>query len=52
MPDTLVLLAIFAALAFLAIRFAQITIIMLIVLFFAALGSGVAFLLLGLREHF
>ena len=51
MPDALVLLAIFAAATLLAIRFAKVTLITLIVLFVAAPGSGVAFLSLGLHLH-
>jgi hypothetical protein len=51
MPDTLVVFAIFAALTLLAILFAKVTRIALIVLFVAALGSGVAFLSLGLHLH-
>ena len=52
MPDTLVLFAIFVAAAALAIHFANITKITLIVLFLAAIGSGVAFLTIGLHLHF
>ena len=52
MLDTLILFAIFAALAFLAIWFARVTMVVLIVLFLAAIGSGVAFLTIGLHWHF
>ena len=52
MLDTLFLVAIFAVLAFLAIWFARVTMVILIVLFLVAIGSGVAFLSLGLHWHF
>ena len=52
MLDALVLLTIFVALALLAISFADITKIILIVLFVAVIASGVAFLSLGLHLHF
>jgi hypothetical protein len=52
MSDTLVIFAIFVALSLLAIWFARVTMVILIVLFLAAIGSGVAFLSLGLHWHF
>ena len=52
MLDALVLLTIFAALAFLAIWFARVAIVVLILLFVAVIASGVAFLTLGLHFHF
>ena len=52
MSDALVLLAIFVALTLLALQFAKITLITLIVLFLAAVSTGVVFLSLGLRGHF
>ena len=52
MPDALVLFAIFVATAALAIHFAKFTQIALIVLFLAAITSGVAFLSLGLPMQF
>jgi hypothetical protein len=52
MLDTLVLLAIFVALAFLAIWFPKITHTTLIVLFASALAGAAAFLSMGLAGHF
>ncbi len=52
MLGALVLLTIFVALALLAIWFADITKIILIVLFVAVIANGVAFLSLGLHLNF